>query len=113
MGEFLAGDRGARITVSKFFNGVILSAWYSSTNTDVFSDVHNRGYHDKGIALTIPLRMFKGSDSKTSYKFSMSPWTRDVAQDIDHFNPLFDYMGRNSKIYLDKDKKRLHRDINN
>ena len=109
MGEFLAGDRGARITISKFFNGVILSAWYSRTDTDIFSDVHNRGYHDKGIAISIPLRMFKGSDSKTSYRFGISPWTRDVAQDIDHFNPLFDYIGRNSKIYLDKDKKRLYR----
>ncbi|MEA2014610.1 MAG: YjbH domain-containing protein, partial [Thermodesulfobacteriota bacterium] len=74
MGEFLAGDRGTRITISKFFNGVILSAWYSRTDTDIFSDQYNRGYHDKGIALTIPLRMFKGSDSKTSYKFGISPW---------------------------------------
>ncbi len=107
-GRFLAGDRGTRITISKFFNGIILSAWYSSTNTDIFSDVYNRGYHDKGIALTIPLRMFKGSDSKTCYKFGISPWTRDVAQDIDHFNPLFNFIGRNSKVYLDKDRKRFH-----
>lgn len=107
-GRFLAGDRGTRITISKFFNGIILSAWYSNTNTDIFSDVYNRGYHDKGIALTIPLRLFKGSNSKTSYKFGISPWTRDVAQDIDHFNPLFEFIGRNSKIYLDKDKKRLN-----
>ena len=106
-GRFLAGDRGTRITISKFFNGVILSAWYSSTDTDIFSDVHNRGYHDKGIAITIPLRSLRGSDSRTSYSFGISPWTRDVAQDIDHFNPLFEFIGRNSKIYLDKDKKRF------
>ncbi len=107
-GRFLAGDRGTRITISKFFNGIILSAWYSDTNTDIFSDVYNRGYHDKGIAFTIPLKLFKGSDSKTSYRFGISPWTRDVAQDIDHFNPLFEFIGRNSKIYLDKDKKKLN-----
>jgi len=107
-GRFLAGDRGTRITISKFFNGVILSAWYSNTNTDIFSDVHNRGYHDKGIAVTIPIRLFKGSDSKTCYKFGISPWTRDVAQDIDHFNPLFEFIGRNSEIYLDKDRKRFN-----
>lgn len=98
-GRFLAGDRGTKITISKFFNGIILSAWYSNTNTDIFSDVYNRGYHDKGIALTIPLRLFKGSDSKTSYKFGISPWTRDVAQDIDHFNPLFEFIGKNSMLF--------------
>ena len=111
MGQFLAGDRGMRITLSKFFNGVVLSAWYSETNTDLFTDNFNRGYHDKGISVTIPLRLFGGTDSKTSYGFGVSPWTRDVAQDIDHFNPLFDYIGRNTDTYLKKDA--LSRDYRN
>jgi hypothetical protein len=104
-GRFLAGDRGSRITISKFINGVILSAWYSFTDTSVFKDNINKGYHDKGIAVTIPIRLFKGADSKTAYNYSLSPWTRDVAQDIEHYNTLFDFMGRNTKIFLDKDKK--------
>ncbi|MDO8721773.1 MAG: YjbH domain-containing protein [Syntrophales bacterium] len=103
MGQFLAGDRGTVVTFSKFFNGVVLSAWYSMTNTDLFTDSFNRGYHDKGIAISIPMRLFRGTDTKTSYHFGISPWTRDVAQDIDHFNNLFDYMGRNTQIYLRKD----------
>jgi len=103
-GQFLAGDRGTKVTVSKFFNGVILSAWYSRTDTDLFADSFNRGYHDKGISVTIPLRMFSGKDSKTSYDFSLSPWTRDVAQDIGHFTSLFDHIGRNIPIFLKKDK---------
>jgi hypothetical protein len=105
-GQFLAGDRGTRITISKFFNGVVLSAWYSFTDTSIFSDPNNRGYSDKGIALTIPFRLFKGSDSRSSYKYAVSPWTRDVAQDIDHYNSLFDYVGRNQPVYLEKDWKR-------
>ena len=111
MGQFLAGDRGTRITLSKFFNGVVLSAWYSETNTDLFTDNFNRGYHDKGVSVTIPLRLFGGTDSKTSYGFGVSPWTRDVAQDIDHFNTLFDYIGRNTDTYLKKDA--LSRDYRN
>jgi len=103
MGQFLAGDRGTRITLSKFFNGVVLSAWYSETNTDIFSDPWNRGYHDKGVSITIPLRLFGGTDSKTVYGMGISSWTRDVAQDIEHFNTLFDYIGRNTNIYLKKD----------
>jgi len=106
-GQFLAGDRGTRITVSKFFNGVILSAWYSFTNTSMFTDGFNHGYHDKGIAVSIPIRLFSGKDSKTAYSIGLSPWTRDVAQDIVHYNNLFDFMGRDTKIYLEKDRKMM------
>lgn len=104
-GRFLAGDKGARITISKNFNGVVLSAWYSFTDTSVFSDSHNRGYHDKGIAVSIPLRLFLGRDSRVVHDFSISPWSRDVAQDIYHRTNLFDFIGRNAKIYLNKDKE--------
>lgn len=103
-GRFLAGDFGTRISISKFINGVIISAWYSFTDTSVFKDILNKGYHDKGLAVSIPIRLFEGSDSKTSYSYSLSPWTRDVAQDINHYNNLFDFIGRNQKIYLDKDR---------
>ena len=112
-GKFLAGDKGARITVSKFFfNGIILSAWYSLTDTSGFSDPYNNGYHDKGIALSIPLRMFLGRDSRTVYDYSLSPWTRDVAQDIRHRTSLFDFIGRNTEIYLREDGKLLQSDSN-
>jgi len=104
-GQFLAGDRGARFTLSKFFNGVVISAWYGATDTSIFTDNYNRGYQDKGIAVTIPIRLFSGTDSKTSYTTSIASWTRDVAQDIDHFTNLFDYMRRNTGIYLEKDQK--------
>jgi len=103
-GKFLAGDKGTRITISKFFfNGVVLSAWYSITNTSVFSDPYNNGYHDKGIAISIPLRMFLGRDSRTVYDYSLSAWTRDVAQDIRHRTSLFDFIGRNTPCYINND----------
>ena len=102
-GQFLAGDRGTQVMVSKFINGVVLFAWYSLTNTSMFNDPENRGYSDKGIGVSLPLRLFSGTDSKTSYKFGLSPWTRDVGQDIDHFNSLFDTMGRDVPLYLKKD----------
>jgi hypothetical protein len=106
-GRFLAGDLGARITISKVINGVILSAWYGVTDTSKFTDSFNRGYRDKGIAVTIPLRLFSGTDSRTVYRYSLSPWTRDVAQDIEHYTTLFDFLGRNTKIYLDRDSEKM------
>ncbi|MBI5328453.1 MAG: YjbH domain-containing protein [Deltaproteobacteria bacterium] len=109
IGRFLAGDVGSRITISKFINGVILSAWYSVTDTSVFNDNVNRGYSDKGIAVTIPIRLFKGADSKTAYSYALSPWTRDTGQDIERYGALFDFIGRNIEIYLDRDKKEMYK----
>ncbi len=106
-GRFLAGDKGARITVSKSFNGIVLSAWYSFTDTSIFSDSFNRGYHDKGVAISIPLRMFLGRDSRTVYSYAVTPWTRDVAQDIAHNTSLFDFIGRNTTLYLNKDREMM------
>jgi len=108
VGRFLAGDNGVRFTVSKFINGVKIWAWYSVTDTSVFGDDFNRGYNDKGIGVSIPLRLFKGTDTKTSYDYVLSPWTRDTGQDIDHFSTLFDFIGRNNKIFLDKDREKLY-----
>jgi hypothetical protein len=102
-GRFLAGDYGARFTVYKYINGVTLKAWYTITDTSVFSDGFNRGYRDKGIGISIPMRFFRGTDSKKTYSFSLSPWTRDTGKDIAHYGKLFDFMGRNTKIFLDKD----------
>jgi hypothetical protein len=108
-GRFLAGDRGVQIAISKFIRGVTLSAWYSATDTDVFSDPYNRGYHDRGISVEIPIRLFIGRDSKTTYRYIMAPWTRDVAQDIWRYLPLFDLIGRNAGVLLDKDQRSLYR----
>ncbi len=107
-GRFLAGDNGARFTVSKFINGVKVWAWYSFTDTSAFSDNFNTGYHDKGIGVSIPINLFKGTDSRTAYNYSLSPWTRDTGQDIDHFSTLFDFIGRNTKIFLDKDSQKMY-----
>jgi hypothetical protein len=106
-GKFLGGDFGTRITVTKYVKGVSLYAWYSITNTSVFKDPFNRGYNDKGIGVSIPMRLFEGADSRTSYNFAVSPWSRDVAQDIDRYQNLFDYIGRDTKGFLVKDKKMM------
>jgi len=107
-GRFLAGDNGVRFTVSKFINGVKFWAWYCFTDSSAFSDKFNTGYHDKGIGVSIPINLFKGTDSRTAYNYSLTPWTRDTGQDIDHFSTLFDFMGRNTKIFLDKDSQKMY-----
>jgi hypothetical protein len=108
-GRFLAGDKGVRISASKFIRGVTLSAWYSATTTSMFSDPYNRGYHDKGISVDIPIRLFTGRDSRTAYRYSLSSWTRDVAQDVDRIQPLFDLIGRNTGLLLDTDRGSMYK----
>lgn len=108
-GRFLAGDTGVRFTVSRFINGVVLSAWYTVTDTTDFTDDHNSGYSDKGISIAIPLRLFAGTDTRTVYNYSLTPWTRDTGQDIEHFGSLFDIIGRNLKIFIDKDRHMFYR----
>ena len=109
-GRFLAGDWGARFSVSKYIRGVKLSAWYSATDTSIFSDPYNSGYHDKGIAVEIPVRLFLGHDSRTAYRFSLSPWTRDVGQDVVHYRTLAEHISRYSEISLDKDTESLYKE---
>ena len=37
----------------------------------------------------------------------VAPWTRDVAQDINHFDGLFDFIGRSVDVYTQKDKRMI------
>ncbi len=100
IGRFLGGDFGTRITLIKYIKGVTLFAWYGVTDTAVFKDPNNRGYHDKGIGVAIPMRLFEGTDSRSAYTYVLSPWTRDVAQDIDRYQNLFDVIGRDTRVFL-------------
>lgn len=103
VGRFLAGDYGTRITISKYIKGVRISGWVGLSNTSVFKDQFNRGYKDKGISVHIPMRLLEGRESRTVAVYSVSPWTRDVAQDIEHPESLFEILGRNFKKFLDRD----------
>ncbi|MBZ0158520.1 MAG: YjbH domain-containing protein [Alphaproteobacteria bacterium] len=106
-GRFLAGDTGAVFTLTKDIRGVRLSAWYSVTDTSVFQDPINRGYHDKGFSVQIPIRLFTGRDSRAVYEQSISPWTRDVAQDIGHSSDIFDFMEQSTRYYIEKTKREI------
>ena len=36
------------------------------------------------------------------FRYNLSPWTRGVAQDIDRYLTLFDRIGRNAGVSLDR-----------
>jgi len=88
-GRFLAGDKGFLFTASREYStGAILGAWYSLTDTDHLSSF-NRDYNDKGIFLSLPMRMFLKTDSGSRYTYAISPWTRDVAALPVHWSNIY------------------------
>lgn len=80
-GQFLAGDKGIRIDITRSYKNFTLGAFATFTNSDeVFSNPENRGYIDKGIYLKIPLEVFTYKNLKGILNYGISPWTRDVGQ---------------------------------
>jgi len=91
-GKFLAGDVGWMFDISRQYDtGVVLGMYYSLTDTDEVEPASfNKGYHDKGVYLSMPLRMFLNHDSAVTLNYGISPWTRDVAATVPHWQALID-----------------------
>jgi hypothetical protein len=78
-GRFLAGDKGVRFEVSRIVKGFEVGFWYTYSDTSNFTGP-NKNYHDKGIFIRIPLRIFKLKDTQTVASYALAPWSRDVGQ---------------------------------
>ena len=82
-GEFLAQDEGVRFEVQRRLrSGVTFGIWYTRTNGD---DITGPGtpddpYYDKGVFISIPLRITLPYDTRSSGGFALAPWARDVGQ---------------------------------
>lgn len=78
VGQYLAGDRGATLSVTKMFaNGSSIGAFASKTN--VPAAVFGEGSFDKGIVWTIPFDAFLTSSSRFNAGFGWRPLIRDGA----------------------------------
>ncbi len=76
VGQYLAGDKGATLTVTKIFaNGSVMGAY--ATKTNVPAEVFGEGSFDKGIFWAIPFDAFLTSSSRSYASFSWKPLTRD------------------------------------
>ena len=89
VGKYLAGDRGATLTVAKVFaNGAVMGAY--ATKTNVSADVFGEGSFDKGIFWAIPFDAFLTSSSRSYANFLWKPLSRDggarVARPVNLFN---------------------------
>jgi hypothetical protein len=90
-GRFLAGDLGWMFHVGReFATGAKVGFWYSDTDTDDLIGF-NKGYHSKGVFVSLPARMFLPHDSPVRYDYTFVPWTRDVAATVFHWSDLFQF----------------------
>jgi hypothetical protein len=80
IGKFFAGDSGYRLDLSRKYKGFTVGVWLAKTNTNVFQSPENRNYTDKGVFLMIPLSVVSKKDVAGQLAYSLSAWTRDVAQ---------------------------------
>ncbi len=87
-GEYLAGDKGATVELSrKFKNGITFGIFASSTN--VSKDQFGEGSFDKGIFFTIPF-----GKNRTLTNFLWRPLTKDPASKLIRKNNLYDLVNR-------------------
>ena len=96
LGRFLAGDWGGRLDVSRTYKHFTLGAWYTVTDTDDFESYHNRGYHDKGLYLSIPFSLFTDRDHPRKLFYGIKPWGRDTGQTVAQINSLYPMAARGS-----------------
>jgi hypothetical protein len=99
-GRFLAGDKGVRVEVSRIVKGFEVGFWYTYTDTSVFSDPYNSGYRDKGVFISIPMRMFKYKDTPQTISYSLAPWTRDVGQLVKRPFDLYKIIRGRTPFYI-------------
>lgn len=76
VGQYLAGDKGATLTLSKLFhNGASMGVF--ATRTNVSAATYGEGSFDKGIFLRIPFDAFMPKSSMLHAAFNWRPLTRD------------------------------------
>ena len=81
VGQFLAGDVGTQINVSKQFkSGVIAGAFASFT--DLSAEEFGEGSFTKGFYLSIPFDIMTVKPSNNRANFSWQPLTRDGGQKL-------------------------------
>lgn len=89
VGQYLAGDRGATLDVSRQFpNGIRIGAF--ATKTNVSAEQFGEGSFDKGIYLVFPLDTLLPRSTTGAGSFFFRPLTRDGGQMVRDGRSLYD-----------------------
>jgi len=88
-GQYLAGDRGVTIDISRRFdNGVVLGAY--ATKTNVSARQFGEGSFDKGIYVSVPFDALLPRSNKFTANFAWAPLVRDGGARLGRIHPLYE-----------------------
>jgi hypothetical protein len=94
-GQYLAGDRGVTVDVTRrFATGVEVGAFFTKTN--VSATKFGEGSFDKGFIIKIPLGWTLPISTQNGLNMIIRPVQRDGGQRLDGDNSLYDYTRRGS-----------------
>ena len=89
IGQYLAGDRGFTLDMSRSFsNGVRMGAYFTKTN--VSAEQFGEGSFDKGIYVMIPFDAFFTKHTSNIANLLWAPLIRDGGAKLNRLYPLYD-----------------------
>jgi len=89
IGRFLAGDPGVQIELRRSFKHFTVGAWYTKTDTSIFSSPDNRNAESKGVFISFPLALFKDRDVPGNVRYSVTSFTSDQGQTVAQPSTLY------------------------
>jgi hypothetical protein len=88
-GQYLAGDRGGTLDISKVFaNGMQIGAYFTKTNMSSIN--YGEGSNDKGIYFTIPFDAFLSKRTNAVATFMYQPYYKDGGAFLQRKYRLYD-----------------------
>jgi hypothetical protein len=98
-GQYLAGDRGLTMEVTRrFASGVEIGAFVTKTNVSAAD--FGEGSFDKGIIIRIPLNWIAPIDTQSQFGMDLRPVQRDGGQRLEGDARLFDMTNRTSEAEM-------------
>ncbi|SFT92116.1 Exopolysaccharide biosynthesis protein YbjH [Kosakonia arachidis] len=89
VGQYLAGDKGITLDVSKHFDsGVVIGAY--ATKTNVSAAQYGEGQFTKGVYVSVPLDLFTTGPTRSRAGVGWTPLTRDGGQKLGRKFELYD-----------------------
>jgi hypothetical protein len=99
-GQYLAGDRGLTMEISRrFSNGIEVGAF--ATKTNVSAQQFGEGSFDKGIRITIPLGATLPIESPNAMHLELRPVQRDGGQSLYGASVLYEITRDASEVEID------------
>ncbi|MFP2470415.1 YjbH domain-containing protein [Pseudescherichia vulneris] len=98
VGQYLAGDKGGTLEVSKHFDsGVVVGAY--ATITNVSADEYGEGDFTKGVYVSVPLDLFSSGPTRSRAAVGWTPLTRDGGQQLGRKFQLYDMTSDRSQNF--------------